>query len=192
MPALRGDRASRACDSCRKLKTRCYASKDKKGTCLRCETLGSHCSLAVSRSVEQPTRGLQNVQNNFHDEYRDQDAPIEQRWLPLIDLVWEIETDNDRLSRLESTLDAFISRIDSRLDTLLGSSDTGQIPDAPNSPETTSSTPTQNEAPMLLIRNAAADIGIGSPGQTVTYDPATDIISRGIIAIQDVYDLLCL
>jgi hypothetical protein len=46
--------------------------------------------------------------------------------------------------------------------------------------------------PMLLIRNAAADIGIGSPDQTVTYDPATDIISRGIIAIQDVYDLLAL
>lgn len=60
------------------------------------------------------------------------------------------------------------------------------------SPETVPSTPTQNEAPVLLIRNAAADIGIASPDQTTTYGPATDIISKGVVAIQDVYDLLCL
>jgi hypothetical protein len=89
-------------------------------------------------------------------------------------------------------LSAFISRVDSRLDTLLEDSGPRDASEATDPSETVPSTPTQDEAPMLLIRNAAADIGIGSPDQIVTYDPATDIISRGIIAIQDVYDLLCL
>lgn len=89
-------------------------------------------------------------------------------------------------------MSAFISHVDSRLDTLLGESAPGDAFDTTNSSETVPSTPTQHEAPMLLIRNAAADIGIGSPDQAVTYDPATDIISKGIVAVQDVYDLLCL
>lgn len=99
---------------------------------------------------------------------------------------------NNRLGKLESTLTAFINRVDSRLDALLGESAPEDTSIATESSETVPSTPTQQEAPMLLIRNAAADIGIGSPDQTVTHDPATDIISKGIIAIQDVYDLLCL
>lgn len=43
MPPERG-RASRACASCRKQKTRCYESDTPGKPCLRCERLHQQCS----------------------------------------------------------------------------------------------------------------------------------------------------
>lgn len=47
MPPIRSSsgRASKACDLCRKCKTRCYTSSSGEGSCLRCETLAQSCSL---------------------------------------------------------------------------------------------------------------------------------------------------
>jgi hypothetical protein len=39
-------RATRACATCRRLKTRCYESRLPGSSCLRCEKLGAECSLA--------------------------------------------------------------------------------------------------------------------------------------------------
>lgn len=96
-----------------------------------------------------------------------------------------------RLDNLETRLDAFITRVDSRLDALLDKA-AQHTSDVLESSEAASSTSAQEEAPVLLIRNAAADIGIGSPEQTATYGVAPDIISRGVIAVPDVYELLYL
>lgn len=51
MPPIRSSsgRASKACDLCRKCKTRCYSSTS--GSCLRCETLSLVCSLRDRRPV---------------------------------------------------------------------------------------------------------------------------------------------
>lgn len=68
MPPLRSGRASKACELCRKHKTRCYDSDDPGGSCLRCQTLSQPCSLSrsdsnvgliasnISRSPVQPHR----------------------------------------------------------------------------------------------------------------------------------------
>lgn len=61
MPPERG-RASRACDACRKQKTRCYES-GRDLACLRCARIGQQCSLEVDRatSVHQHERRLNYV-----------------------------------------------------------------------------------------------------------------------------------
>ncbi|RDW58204.1 hypothetical protein BP6252_13615 [Coleophoma cylindrospora] len=46
MPPTRG-RASKACLSCRKIKTRCYEPQNTSRGCLRCDRLGQACSLAA-------------------------------------------------------------------------------------------------------------------------------------------------
>lgn len=48
MPPLRTERSGKACDSCRKQKTRCYPSGNAASTCLRCLTLKQRCSLTVA------------------------------------------------------------------------------------------------------------------------------------------------
>lgn len=54
MPPLRNGRASKACDGCRRQKTRCYASDNLNGTCLRCETLDQACSLKDTSGPSSP------------------------------------------------------------------------------------------------------------------------------------------
>ncbi|KAL5341343.1 hypothetical protein BJX70DRAFT_66262 [Aspergillus crustosus] len=54
MPPDRG-RASRACTSCRKQKTRCYESGLPGAPCLRCEGLNQRCSFAQDAGEEEPT-----------------------------------------------------------------------------------------------------------------------------------------
>ncbi len=59
MPPLKTARASKACDRCRKFKTRCYASDKEDGTCLRCDTLAQPCSLQFNlRSPPEGSRRL--------------------------------------------------------------------------------------------------------------------------------------
>ncbi|KAH6874350.1 hypothetical protein B0T10DRAFT_205586 [Thelonectria olida] len=52
MPPLRSGRASKACDLCRKNKTRCYATNGVSDSCLRCETLSQPCSLTTIPNSE--------------------------------------------------------------------------------------------------------------------------------------------
>ncbi|CEN61865.1 hypothetical protein ASPCAL08513 [Aspergillus calidoustus] len=54
MPPDRG-RASRACASCRKQKTRCYESGVTGGPCLRCERLRQRCSFTQDALEDHPT-----------------------------------------------------------------------------------------------------------------------------------------
>ncbi|KAL4787342.1 hypothetical protein BJX76DRAFT_345621 [Aspergillus varians] len=54
MPPDRG-RASRACTSCRKQKTRCYESGLSGTSCLRCQRLNQRCSFAQDVVGEDPT-----------------------------------------------------------------------------------------------------------------------------------------
>ncbi|RAL04664.1 uncharacterized protein BO80DRAFT_461731 [Aspergillus ibericus CBS 121593] len=56
MPPDRG-RASRACTSCRKQKTRCYEAGTRDGACLRCERLQRKCSFVPS-PVPETTQAL--------------------------------------------------------------------------------------------------------------------------------------
>lgn len=51
MPPIRSasGRASKACDLCRKCRTRCYTSQGREGSCLRCTTLSQSCSLTGGR-----------------------------------------------------------------------------------------------------------------------------------------------
>lgn len=102
------------------------------------------------------------------------------------------KADSCRLNKLETTLDAFVTRVDSRLGALLSQTTSSHVSEAPESPESVPTPPAQHQAPVLLIRDAAADIGIGSPEETTTSHVGADIISRGIVTASDVFDLLSL
>ncbi|KAL4878474.1 hypothetical protein BJY04DRAFT_221196 [Aspergillus karnatakaensis] len=54
MPPDRG-RASRACTSCRKQKTRCYESGLPGAACLRCDRLNQRCSFSIDLVEDEPT-----------------------------------------------------------------------------------------------------------------------------------------
>ncbi|KAL4869466.1 hypothetical protein BDV12DRAFT_82031 [Aspergillus spectabilis] len=60
MPPDRG-RASRACTSCRKQKTRCYESGLPGAPCLRCERLNQRCSFAHDVVEDEPTSSEPNT-----------------------------------------------------------------------------------------------------------------------------------
>lgn len=95
-------------------------------------------------------------------------------------------------------METFMGRVNARLDTLFERTggDTSSLTEPSEDGAVRSlrapSTPIQHEAPVLLIRDAAADIGIRSPEQTMTAYGSPDIISKAIISTEDVYDLLCL
>lgn len=71
MPPMRSSsgRASKACDLCRKCKTRCYTSSSGEGSCLRCETLSQVCSLRkrAREPVSSSSRGHGVSEPSGHD-----------------------------------------------------------------------------------------------------------------------------
>jgi hypothetical protein len=164
MPPDRG-RASKACTACRKIKTRCYESDVNGKGCLRCERLGVGCSLDVGSE-------------------RRQNADLRQR-----------EGDgssDDRLSRLERTVSALVERLDN-----------GHVERwAPNA-DTTSTSPIQpppvlvheiqhgtpSAAPVFLIRDVASEVGV-QRHHVAGLSQSLDIISRGLITIQDAGSLI--
>jgi hypothetical protein len=66
MPPLRLGRASKACDLCRKNKTRCYAKDGVGNTCLRCHTLSLSCSL--EHLLDQESSRSPSGQQRRHDD----------------------------------------------------------------------------------------------------------------------------
>lgn len=151
MPPDRG-RASRACDSCRKQKTRCYESGAPGRPCLRCERLRQRCSFVLA-----PPRGPEVASN-------DSDARFVGSCVNAVDpeLNWP------RLARLEQTLGALLERLgeDSTSITQPTTHPGAGIPVATSSSNDTgpSSKPDHpSTPPVMVIRDLASDIGVKSP-----------------------------
>ncbi|KAJ0139516.1 hypothetical protein HZ326_17552 [Fusarium oxysporum f. sp. albedinis] len=172
MPPVRSGRASKACDLCRKYKTRCYASGSSNGTCLRCKTLSQRCSLGFNghrRSISPPVRDQIDVSRAV-SAVRGRRSSVD-----------------DRLERLERTVSALVDKLDSKLDEIAGSSNLDRasvvevpVPSAELDP-----------APVFLIRDAATDAGVHSPEQALTQTgPQSDVISTGLVSLQTAHSLL--
>ncbi|KAI8711952.1 hypothetical protein NCS52_01460300 [Fusarium sp. LHS14.1] len=173
MPPLRSGRASKACDLCRKYKTRCYASDDSKGTCLRCRTLSQPCSLDC-RNTYRPSRSPIGT----HRTQVFSETPENPRPASSVD---------ERLERLERTVGALVDRLDSRLDQLDGTSNKTQRPIRSSESVTA---PDLDPAPVFLIRDAATDAGVHSPEQTVHPVSQPDVISSGLVPLSTAHSLL--
>ncbi|KAH7142755.1 putative C6 finger domain protein [Dactylonectria estremocensis] len=176
MPPLRSGRASKACDLCRKQKTRCYASNDANGICLRCKTLSQPCSLTFtvtdSRSASpvgaQRRRILSTVVSEDSIQSRSTDA---------------------RLDRLERTVETLLDRLDSRLDALTSISTRNEL----SLRSRQSSLPSEpNSAPVFVIRDAATDAGVYSPEVHGVPASELDLISAGFITTATAHSLLTL
>lgn len=86
-----------------------------------------------------------------------------------------------------------MGRMNARLDTLLGQTISTAASDLEDVSEAVSSAPNQDDAPVLMIRDAAANIGIGSPEQAIaSHSRGSDVISKTVVAYQHAYDLVCL
>ena len=178
MPPVRSGRASKACDSCRKQKTRCYDSENGRGACLRCETLHQHCSLEeYAARIHQPrvtTLPSTDYGASTGERYEIFDGF---RW-GLIRLILQ------RLARLERTVDSLVERLDSRL----------EEPNARSAsvvPETYTSPAEPAAAPVLLIRDVASEVGIRPSHHNLDQpERPSDIIARGILSIEDAASLL--
>ncbi|KAJ5280092.1 hypothetical protein N7478_005464 [Penicillium angulare] len=136
MPPDRG-RASRACTSCRKQKTRCYEPGVPGKACLRCERLHQKCSL-VQESEQQ----------------EDEESPPH-------------SGTDARLERLERTVATLLDRLgegpagfddhESNRPSALTTPETGEV----TYEETESPAP-----PIMVLRNLAADSGVKSTPDT--------------------------
>ncbi|KIW14107.1 hypothetical protein PV08_06888 [Exophiala spinifera] len=169
MPPLRAGRASKACDACRKQKTRCYTSDNNRGVCLRCETLSQPCSLESSPS-QQSRR-----------------SSIDKSLATSRDLAVDA-----RLERLENTVQALVERLDQSHGVASGVSPTTSNRPQPrlhaqNLPEE------KDSAPVLLIRDAAAAAGVRSPDQGHTLPKRySDVISSGLVSLKTAHTLMSL
>ncbi|KAJ5110180.1 hypothetical protein N7532_002825 [Penicillium argentinense] len=151
MPPLRSGRASKACDLCRKNKTRCYAKDGAGNTCLRCHTLSLPCSLR-----DFPNNGLSG--SPYERLHRRGVSP--QRRSP------EQPSSTDaRLERLERTVGVLVERLDSQLKDARSASETAVQP--PSGDPRALSEP--NPAPVILIRDAANDAGVAYSGQNESH-----------------------
>ncbi|KAL4940646.1 hypothetical protein BDV06DRAFT_17812 [Aspergillus oleicola] len=130
MPPDRG-RASRACTSCRKQKTRCYESGLPGTSCLRCERLRQRCSF------------LQDVVNE--------------------DPIPPDSTTDARLKRLETVVSHVLNRLGEDSSQFFD-----ELPTIPHSvnqppiadPEDPLQKGDSSAAPVMVIRDLAADTGI--------------------------------
>ena len=178
MPPVRSGRASKACDSCRKQKTRCYDSENGRGTCLRCETLNHHCSLEeYAARIHQPrvaTLPSTNYGTSTSERYEIVDG-----------FKWGfIRLTLQRLARLERTVDSLVERLDSRLEEPNGRS-------ASVVPETYTAPTEPTAAPVLLIRDVASEVGVRPSHRNLGQpERSSDIIARGILSIEDATSLL--
>jgi hypothetical protein len=189
MPPDRG-RASQACTACRKQKTRCYASGNGRGACLRCERLQLSCSL------DNPVSPGHCESGRYGDD--------------------ESTSYGDRLRRLER----IVQTVEERLDTitprpissivsssqasLAHRSQLAPVPPAISSRELRfTSTPAEDAplsnlspAPVFVIRDAAREVGAGQHDQQTANSPANrklpDIIDNGLLGSEDASALLAL
>ncbi|KAH8705241.1 hypothetical protein BGW36DRAFT_367155 [Talaromyces proteolyticus] len=176
MPPLRSGRASKACDLCRKCKTRCYASQGAKGSCLRCSTLSQVCSLNAenNHSISLAERERHIVTDDTSSS--NGSNSIQQR-IPV----------HERLTRLERTVEALVDRIDARFNELAGTASNTQIRTIKSTAETDT-----NTAPVFLIRDAATDAGVHTPELIQSHHRSThsDVISTGLVTLSTAHSLL--
>lgn len=71
-------RAPKACDKCRRYKTRCYAGDNAGGPCLRCRTLSVQCSLELEGSAP-PAKRQRNLHTDSHRSSAQLSNPTEDR-----------------------------------------------------------------------------------------------------------------
>ncbi|KAL6407574.1 hypothetical protein AUP68_08593 [Ilyonectria robusta] len=169
MPPLRSGRASKACDLCRKQKTRCYASNDANGICLRCQTLSQPCSLifAATESRSASPAGTQRRQILSA-------APEDST---------QSKSSDARLERLEKTVETLLDRLDA-----LTSISTRNEPSPRPIQSSLPSEP--NSAPVFVIRDAATDAGVYSPEVHGVPTAEPDLIAAGFIATSTAHSLL--
>ncbi|KAK4143195.1 uncharacterized protein C8A04DRAFT_29219 [Dichotomopilus funicola] len=172
MPPLRTDRASKACTTCRRQKTRCYRSESGPGTCLRCQTLKQPCSLELQDEDAVTIQGPASGHDPAHD--------------PAI---------YQRLDRLELALGKLVERIDTRLDIVAPISKPilmdGSLSSLSRAADEERSSEEPDEPPVMVIRDAATEIGIHSPNDTYA-SPANQshILSKGFLLYEEACQLL--
>ncbi|KAL3474626.1 hypothetical protein BJX99DRAFT_271582 [Aspergillus californicus] len=136
MPPDRG-RASKACNSCRKQKTRCYESVTG-GPCLRCERLRQSCSFAQHGPEREPAAEASTT---------------------------------SRLERLESVVTHLLERLGEDPSQFEKPTSTYTM-DTGAEPVDTMQKSESSAAPVMVIRELAADTGISLPNtsQAVALD----------------------
>ncbi|KAE8449049.1 hypothetical protein EG329_008637 [Mollisiaceae sp. DMI_Dod_QoI] len=164
MPPDRG-RASKACNTCRKIKTRCYESGIAGKPCLRCERLRQTCSLEVLSFTD--TEGHQN--NAAH--------PSEGN-----------SSHDDRLNRLEQTVSALVDKIGNSVGRWVPYTDVSST--SPNCPPPIDDAApgTPSAAPVFLIRDVASQVGVQQQQSLHTRSRSLDdldIINKGFITLSD-------
>jgi hypothetical protein len=188
MPPTRPGRASKACDLCRKYKTRCYASGSSNGTCLRCKTLAQRCSLDFNhhrRSISPPIREQIDVTRE-DPAVRGRRSSVDDRFV-YSRVRRVIINCSYRLERLERTVSALVDKLDSKLDEIAGSSNNSR----PAVVEVPVPSAELDPAPVFLIRDAATDAGVHSPEQAIAQTgPQSDVISTGLVSPQTAHSLL--
>ncbi|KAF8855187.1 hypothetical protein BDZ45DRAFT_805164 [Acephala macrosclerotiorum] len=167
MPPDRG-RASKACVTCRKIKTRCYESDAIGRPCLRCERLRQTCSLEVVSLEDRQDLGASHRQEGegSHDE---------------------------RISRLEQTVSALVEKLGERPGRWVPHPDVSST--SPTNPppinEVTPEVP--SAAPVFLIRDVASHVGVQQQ-QSAPAPPRglrhLDIINQGLISLDDAIILI--
>lgn len=191
MPPLRLGRASKACDSCRKNKTRCYAKAGVGNTCLRCHTLSLSCSLeleACADNLPRPTSRQPNCGNSPKYPSPGQRSSTDERYAfnPNSGELASIDSDT-RLEKLEKTVSALVDRLDSQ------SKHHGN-PIPPHAASKTSETRLLADsapAPVILIRDVATDAGVSTPSQLELHpNMPGDVISNGLVTLPTAYSLL--
>lgn len=179
MPPIRPGRASKACDSCRKQKTRCYESENRRGACLRCDTLKHLCSLEQDSIERQDSAAdtSRNVSKAITTDERYRLASIASLKMLI----------SSRLARLESTVDRLVEHMESSSEILMSQNASlrAQVYSASNESTTA--------PPVFLIRDVAKEVGV-DPGHSITRQPehSSDIVSSGLLTTQDATALLAL
>lgn len=198
MPPLRAGRASKACESCRKQKTRCYASDNARGICLRCETLSQPCSLEYVGTyvrLASPVQRHERVNTERSPVGRSRLTSVDERYhFPVLAAAPCLVDKTPRLERLESTVQTLVRRLEASNGVVSARS----IPDRhpPRILARTSSEDQdqdQDQAPVFWIRDAAADAGVQSPQQVQARPQQhSDVISTGLVALSTAHSLLSL
>ncbi|KAJ5600594.1 hypothetical protein N7450_001661 [Penicillium hetheringtonii] len=191
MPPLRLGRASKACDSCRKNKTRCYAKAGVGNTCLRCHTLSLSCSLEFEVLEDHlphlTSRQLNGGKSPKHSN-PDQRSSTDARYAPNVRLGGLAIVDSDiRLDKLERTVSALVDRLDSQ-SKLPGNRTSTHAPSKTSESRILADSA---PAPVILIRDVATDAGVSSPNQLdIHSNMLGDVISAGLVTLPTAYSLL--
>ncbi|QPH03834.1 hypothetical protein C2857_000214 [Epichloe festucae Fl1] len=181
MPLIGKARASKACLQCRKNKTRCYASGEPSGVCLRCATLSLACSLKTEGSRKHTPAVHQN------------DHGSGSRGVILPDSTQQHASVDTRLDRLEG----LVERLVNRLETTIDSSASGTKDRPPRQIDDGSDMASfsrrrdSHPAPVFLIRDACAYAGVSPPGHVDSgLSRPPDAISMGIVSLGTAHTLL--